>query len=140
MAEGGFDLEALQQQLVDLQTQLDQQRVAQAAAATNAVNAVESLQLPAFWPLAPQDWFAVIEALFVTRRITAERTRYMHILQKLPPDTVASVRDIIRQVDTLAAPYTRLKEKLTNTYGKSKYQLCDEVFDMPPLAPRSPAS
>ena len=46
MAEGGFDLEALQQQLVDLQTQLDQQRVAQAAAAnaaaTNAVNAVES--------------------------------------------------------------------------------------------------
>ena len=137
MAEGGFDLEALQQQLVDLQTQLDQQRVAQAAAAnapaTNAVNAVESLQLPAFWPLAPQDWFAVIEAVFVTRRITAERTRYMHVLQKLPPNTVASVRNIIRQVDTLAAPYTRLKEKLTNTYGKSKYQLCDELFDMPPL-------
>ena len=85
MAEGGVDLEALQQQLVDLQTQ---QRVAQAAAAnaaaTNAVNAVESLQLPAFWPLASQDWFAVIEAVFVTRRITAERTRYMHVLQKLP--------------------------------------------------------
>ena len=57
MAEGGVDLEALQQQLADLQTQLDQQRAAQAAAAnaaaTNAVNAVESLQLPAFWPLAP---------------------------------------------------------------------------------------
>ena len=112
MAEGGFDLEVLQQQLVDLQTRLDQQRVAQAAAAnaaaTNAVNAVELLQLPAFWPLAPEDWFAVIEAVFVTRCITNERTRHMHVLQKLPPDTVASVRDVIRQVDTLAAPYTRL--------------------------------
>ena len=95
MANGGGDLEALQQQLANLQAQLDQQRVAQAAAAnaaaTNAVNAVESLQLPAFWPLAPEDWFAVIEAVFMTRRITAERTRYMHVLQKLPPDTVASV-------------------------------------------------
>ncbi len=75
----------------------------------------------------------VIEAVFVTRRITTERTRYMHILQKLRPDTVASVRDIICQVDTLAASYTRLKEKLTKTYGKSKYQLCNELFDMPPL-------
>ena len=64
MAEGGVDLEALQQRLADLQIQVDQQRTAQAAAAnaaaTNAVNAVESLQLPAFWPLAPEDWFAVI--------------------------------------------------------------------------------
>ena len=120
MADGGGDLEALQQQLADLQAQLDQQRAAQApaanAAATNAVNAIETLQLPAFWPLAPEDWFAVIEAVFVTRRITAECTRYMHVLQKLPPETVASVRDVIPQVDTLAAPYTRLKEKLTNTY------------------------
>ena len=35
-------------------------------------------------------------------------------------------------VSLLATPYTRLKEKLTNIYGKSKYQLCDELFDMPP--------
>ena len=64
MAKGGVNLEALQQQLADLQSQLDQQRVAQAtatnaaatnAAATNVVNAVESLQLPAFWPLAPEE-------------------------------------------------------------------------------------
>ena len=50
MAQGGVDLEVLQQQLADLQTQLDQQPAAQAAAAnpatTNAVNAIESLQLP----------------------------------------------------------------------------------------------
>ena len=117
MAEGGFDLEALQQQLDNLPTQLDQQCAVQAAtanvAATNAVNAVETLQLPAFWPLAPEDWFAVIEAVFVTRCITNERNRYMHVLQKLPPETVASVRDVIRQGDTLATPYTRLKGKLT---------------------------
>ena len=104
MAKGGVNLEALQQQLADLQIQLDQQRAVKAAAAnaaaTNAVNAVETLQLPAFWPLAPEDWFAVIEAVFVTRRITTERTRYMHVLQKFPPETVASMRDVIRQVDT----------------------------------------
>ena len=42
MADAGGDLEALQQQLADLQLQLDQQKAAQAAAAnaTNAVNAV----------------------------------------------------------------------------------------------------
>ena len=64
-ADGGGDLEPLQQQLADLQVQLDQQRAAQAATATaiNAVNAVETFQLPAFWPLAPEDWFAVIEAV-----------------------------------------------------------------------------
>ena len=143
MAEGGVDLEALQQQLVDLQTQLDEQRVAQAAAtnttATNAVNAVETLQLPTFWPLAPEDWFVVIEAMFVTPCITTERTRYIHVLQKLPPEAVASMNDVICQVDTLTSPFTRLKEKLTNTYGKSKYQLCDELFDMPPLGAEKPS-
>ena len=50
MANGRGDLEALQQQLADLQVQLDQQRTAHAAAATatatNAVNAVD--------PLAPR--------------------------------------------------------------------------------------
>jgi len=136
-------MEALQQQLAGLQAQLDQQRTAQAAAAqdaaTTAVNAVETLQLPAFWPIQPDDWFAVIEATFATRRITAERTRYMHVLQKLPPDTIANVRDIIRQQDTLANPYTRLKEKLTNTYGRSKYQLCDELYDMPALGAEKPS-
>ena len=139
MADEGGDLEALQQQLADLQTQLDQQPAAQAAAATNGVNAVEMLQLPAFWPLAPEDWFAVIEAVFVTRRITNERTRYMHVLQKLPPETVNSVRNVIRQVETLATPYTGLKEKFTNMYGKSKYQLCDELFDMPSLGTKKPS-
>ncbi len=63
----------------------------------------------------------------------------MHDLQKLPPETVASMRDIIRQVDKLAAPYTRLEEKLTNNYGKTKYQLCDELFDMPPFGADKPS-
>ena len=97
MADAGGNFKVLQQQLADLQHQLDQQRAAQApttnAAAANAVNAVETLQLPAFWLLAPE-----------------------------------------------AAPYNCLKEKLTNTYGKSKYQLCNELFDMSPSARRSPAS
>ena len=97
------------------------------------------LRLPDFWLLAPEDWFAVIEAVFATRHITAERNRYMNVLQKLPPESVTSIRDVIRQVDTLAAPYTSLKEKLTNMYGKSKCQLCDELFDMPPLGAKKPS-
>ena len=48
------------------------------------------------------------------------------------------MRDVIRQVDTLPAPYTCLKEKLTITYGKSKYQLCSELFDMPPFGTEKP--
>ena len=79
MATAGGDLEALQQQLADLQVQLDPQSAAQAAApnvaATNAVNAKETLQLPAFWLLAPTDWFGVIEVVFVTHCNTTERTR-----------------------------------------------------------------
>ena len=134
MATGGVDFSALQQQLVDLQLQLDQQRTAQAA---NAVNAVETLQLPPFWPLAPEDWFVVIEAMFTTRCITTEKTRYRHVLQKLLLETVTSLSNIICQVDTLASPYTHLMEKLTNTYGKSSVMSC---LTCPPLAPRSPVS
>ena len=66
-------------------------------AATNVVNAVKTLQLPHFWPMAPVDSFVVIEATFTTRRITAERTRYMHVLQKLPLEIIASVHSVICQ-------------------------------------------
>ncbi len=61
------------------------------------------------------------------------------MLQQLPPETITTALDIIKNQATLPDPYTRLKNKLTHTFGKTKYQMCDELLDMPALGSGKPS-
>ena len=54
--------------------------------AAGAAVATVSVKLPPFWPSDPEVWFAQVEAYFTTRRITAQRTRFDHIIASLSPE------------------------------------------------------
>ncbi len=71
--------------------------LAQAARCCTHRNSELCHELAPFWPLKPFEWFSQIEASLVLHHINSERTRYMHILQELPPETITSILDTISQ-------------------------------------------
>ncbi len=81
--------------------------------------------------MRPVECFFQVESVFSTSHITSECTCFNYVLQQLPPETITTALDIIKNQANLPNPYTRLKKKLTHTFGKIKYQMCDELLDMP---------
>ncbi len=134
MEDGDIDLA---EEVARLQAVIAANAQQQQPAAQHLVNAV--VKLPPFWPLRPVEWFLQAESVFITSHITSERTRFHHVLQNLPQETITTALDIIKNQATLADPYTRLKNKLTHTFGKTKYQMCDELLDMPALGSGKPS-
>ena len=61
------------------------------------------------------------------------------MLQQLPPETITTALDIIKNQATFPDPYTRLKNNLTHTFGKTKYQMRDELLDMSALGSGKPS-
>ena len=72
--------------------------------------------------------FFQVESVFSTSHITSERMRFHYMLQQLPQETITTALDIIKNQANLPDPYTRLKNKLTHTFGKTKYQMCNELL------------
>ncbi len=85
-------------------------------------------------------WFHQAEAAFRRSNVTVSYTKYDHVLMKLPTDVVMSVRDLVNtmQPNTTDA-YEQLKARLTESYGKTKWQQVNTLLDMPPLGDRRPS-
>ncbi len=62
--------------------------------ANSEVNKV-SVKLTQFWTTKPRLWFTVVEAQFTTNKITADATKYYHVLQILDQSILSSVEDFV---------------------------------------------
>lgn len=77
-----------------------------------------AVRLPKFWKEEPELWFAQAEANFQAAHITAETTKYSHLLATLDVEVLKHVRDIIS--GTLSrAPYSTLKSTLITRFSES---------------------
>ena len=79
---------------------------AQQPAAEHMVNAV--VKIPPFWPMRPFECFFQAESVFSTSHITSEGTRFHYVLQQLPPETITTHLDIIKNQANIPDPYTTL--------------------------------
>ena len=101
-----------------------------------AVSSV-SLKLPPFWTSDPEMWFQQMEAQFRTRRITAQRTKFDHIVATLSPEFASEVRDLIIQPPT-DNPYTALREQLIKQTTASEQRKQQQLFSSEELGDKKP--
>jgi hypothetical protein len=100
-----------------------------------------AVKLPEFWTSDPIMWFRQAEACFRRSNITMSSTMYDHVLMKLPEAVVISVRNLINEIQPGANDaYERLKERLTDSYAKTRWQQAFALIKHPDLGNRRPSA
>lgn len=96
-----------------------------------------TLKLPAFWPSDPEIWFAQVEAQFACRRVTAQRSKFDHVISSLAPEYAAEVRDLVLRPPG-ERPYDVLKEQLIRRTAASEQRRLQQLFTSEELGDRKP--
>ncbi len=100
-------------------------------------NAV-ALKLPTFWTSQPRVWLAQAEAQFVLRKITADDTKYYHVLSALDQDTATRLLDLISSPPA-ENKYEALRDRLVDTFGLSKRERACLLLHARPLGDSKPS-
>jgi len=96
-----------------------------------------SVKLPDFWTEDPDLWFLHAEAAFRNAQITQSKTKFDHIVQKLPQKIMVSVRGLIMgSAASSETPYEDLKAKLVSSYTLSRLQKVSKLIHHPGLGDR----
>ncbi|KAM7306540.1 hypothetical protein ISCGN_010243 [Ixodes scapularis] len=83
--------------------------------------AAVDVKLPPFRTADPELWFLQVESQFAARRITADLTKYHHVVSSLPPATASEVRDLLFSPPA-EDPYSTLKRTLIRRASTSEPQ------------------
>ena len=102
-----------------------------------AVHAV-AIKLPPFWPHDPHIWFAQAEAMFNTRQIRTERTKFDHVVSALAPEFVQEIRDLVLRPPALN-PYTTIKDQLIKRTEISEQARLRKLLSDEELGDRKPS-
>eukprot|EP00794_Sanderia_malayensis_P013035 gene13035-biopygen10394 len=97
-----------------------------------------SLKLPPFWPNDPVVWFAQVEALFTTRRITTQSTKFSFVISSLPPEIAQEIRDLLLQPPA-DEPYEHLKAELIKRTSASEQKRLHQLLISEELGDRKPS-
>lgn len=107
------------------------------ADSTPAVAAV-SMKLPPFWAHDPTIWFAQVEAMFDTRNVRSQNTKFAHVVASLQPEYAQEVRDLL-----IAPPaegrYDKLKEELVKRTSSSEQKRLQQLLTSEELGDRKPS-
>lgn len=107
------------------------------AAATGSEN-ITALQLPPYCLRNPRVWFHQIEAVFVTRHITSQSTKFLYVIQSLPGDVAAEVEDLLENIPS-ENPYDVLRTAIITRTGQSETKMLRDLFTTVELGDRTPS-
>lgn len=103
------------------------------------VNLVRNLKIPPFWRENPALWFAQVEAAFALSNITADATRFRHVITQLDSQTLPAIADIVLNppaTDKYLAIKTRIMSSFAETSESKLRKLLrgvDPTNDKPTL-------
>lgn len=97
-----------------------------------------NFKLPEFWPNDPLIWFAQIEAIFSTRKVTSDRTKFNILLSSLSPDLATEVREVLLNPPATDA-YVVLKEAILKRTSLSVQKRIQQLLRNEELGDRTPS-
>ena len=100
-----------------------------------------SIKLPDFWTEDTNLWFLHAEAAFRNAQITLSKTKFDHIVQKLPQKIMVLVRGLMMgSAASSETSYEDLKAKLVSLYTLSCWQKVSKLIHHPGLGDRHPTA
>jgi hypothetical protein len=117
----------------------DNEQARPAATAANPPERANACVLPEMYTDHPAAWFANLDAIFRSSRITRSNTKFWHAVAKIPHTMYDTYSDIQEAADDLDDPYGALKERLTKSFGMSKAQRLDAYLAHPGLGSDKPS-
>ena len=76
-----------------------------------------AIKLTEFWTKDPDLWFLHADSAFQNAQITQSRTKFNHVVQKLPQNIMIFVRGLIMSsASSSTTPFEDLKAKLVSSY------------------------
>ncbi|XP_015124307.1 uncharacterized protein LOC107046243 [Diachasma alloeum] len=92
--------------------------------------AVTQFKLPDFWSHDPELWFIHIEALFTTRNIRSDQTKYGAVVAALGSDVLKEMSDVLRNpppTDTYINLKNILLKRFTDSVDRQLHKLLTEM-------------
>ena len=84
------------------------------------------------------EWFLQVEAIFQMLRVRSQPRKFASVMQKLPPDIVGKVSDILSDIPQ-ENPYDRLKEAIIKRTGRSEEEKIEDVLRNVTRGDRTPS-
>lgn len=109
------------------------QQPSEVSAFTGAQN-----RLPPFHKSNPKLWFAHVEAVFYTSKVTSQVMRYQAVMANLSIDVIEQVADLIDD-QNLNQPYDTLKSRLLDVYGESENRRIQRLLQDTQLGNQRPS-
>lgn len=95
------------------------------------------VKVPPFWPHKPSLWLIHLEAQFTLPNITADATKYAHLISCLDAKFSAEVEDIIVNPPS-SGKYEKLKTELIHRLSVSQEQRIQQLLSQEELGDRKP--
>ena len=97
-----------------------------------------ALKLPEFYTNNPEVWFSYSNAQFLLRKITADETKFAHVIIALPPHVAEQVQQVIHNPPQ-TNKYGTLKNLLLKRFSLSETERASLLLDLPGLGDRKPS-
>ncbi|KAL3969232.1 importin subunit alpha-6/7 [Sarotherodon galilaeus] len=88
-----------------------------------------ALKLPDFWLHNPPSWFVHVEAQFALRGVSADDTKYHHVVASLDPLSTRRVMTLLRDPPA-QGKYTALKALLLRRYSLSDAERAEKLLSL----------
>lgn len=96
-----------------------------------------SQKLPPFWPMNPDIWFAQVEATFAISGISADKTKFYHVIACIDSKYLEVVQDILKSPPE-NDKYGALKSRMLKEFSISETEKLNKLLQMVDMGDKKP--